>query len=179
MKIDTLAPSQYVRGDTYGLRKSLKLHSTANIVGDFDCGENCRIDGNVTITGRVRLGRNVHIATGARLFGSGNQIVIGDHTGVGPGSTLLTAMDDPASDRISLHAENELERARISGEIIIEDYVLIGAHCVILPNTEIRDEVILGAISLVRCGKILFPGRIYAGIPCVEIRNRPKLRYTK
>ena len=178
MKIDTNNGVQYIRGDTYGLPKSVRVHVSANIIGDFQCGENCRIDGNVTITGRVTLGRNVHIATGARLFG-GNDIFIGNHTGIGPGSTLLTASDDPHSDLIALHSENELETKAIKGPIVIGDYVLICAHCVILPNTQISDEVILGAMSLVTGKEYLHAGRVYAGIPAVDIRNRQKLRYTK
>lgn len=177
MKIDTHSV-QFVRGDTFGLHKSVLVHHSANIVGDFDCGENCRIDGNVTITGNVRLGRNVHIATGARLFG-GSVITIGDHSGIGPGCTLLTAMDDPNADELALHAGSELERATFEGPILIGKYSIFGAHCVILPRAIIRDEVIVGALSLVSAGETLMAGRVYAGIPVRELRNRPKLRYTK
>jgi acetyltransferase-like isoleucine patch superfamily enzyme len=177
MKINT-GGNQYIRGDTYGFSKTVKIHNTANIIGNFTCGENCRIDGNVTITGKVTLGRNVHIATGAKLFGA-NGIFIGDHSGIGDGSTLLTSTDDPHADLIAMHAENELETAAIKGPIIIGNYVLICSHCVILPNVQISDEVILGALSMVNGKSYLSTGRVYAGIPAQEISSRPKLRYTK
>lgn len=177
MKIDTLSV-QYVRGDNYGLPKSTKIHSTANIIGEFSCDENCRIDGNVTITGKVWLGRGVHIATGVRIFG-GAGVLIGKHSGIGPGSTLLTATDDPNADLIALHSENELERKEISGPIAIGEYVLIGANCVVLPNVQVADEVIVGALSLITGPNYLQQNRIYAGVPAQMIREREKLRYNK
>ncbi len=128
----------------------------------------------MTITGIVKLGRNVHIATGVSIFG-GEGVYIGDNSGIGPHSVILTATDDPDSDRISLHAENELEQDAIRGAVAVGRYVLVSAGCVILPKSIIRDEVIVGALSLVK-GELL-AGRIYAGVPVAEIRNRPKLKY--
>lgn len=89
----------------------------------------------------------------------------------------MTATDDPNSDLIALHSENALERAERAGAVYVGRYVLIGAHCVLMPGVVIRDEVILGALSMAR-GELL-AGRIFAGVPCREIRNRPKLRYTE
>lgn len=145
------------------------------MVGDIEIEPDVRIDGQVTITGRVKIGRGSHIATGARIFG-GHGITIGKHSGIGPGSTLLSATDDPDSDKIALHAESTVERAERAGQIEIGDYVLICAHCVVLPRTVIRNEVILGALSMAK-GELL-AGRIYGGVPAVEIRHRAqRLKY--
>lgn len=180
MKVNTIEYNhgmQYVRGDTYGFDPSVRIHVTANIVGDVELGPNCRIDGNVTITGNVRIGRNCHIAANAALFGA-NEIHIGNHCGISAGARLFTGTDDVRGDLLGLHAENELEHDGIRGPIIILDYSIVGANSVIMPRAEMWKGSVLGALSLLKVGGTVPEGWIYAGVPAHSVRPRMPLRYT-
>ena len=167
---------QFISGREYGFDKSVKIHCTANLIGDIEIGENTRIDGNVTISGNVKIARNCHIATGANLFGA-NGITIGDHCGISAGCQLFTGTDDPDSGRLALHAENELSRSARTGPINIADYVTIGANSVVMPNVSIGAGVMVGSLSFVK--HPLSAGYIYGGNPIRMIRERPPLEYPK
>ncbi len=171
---------QFVDGRNWGFDKSVRIHDTANLIGSIEVGENTRIDGFVTITGRVKIGRNCHIATGASIFGSGG-VVIGDHCGISAGVQIFTGTDDPRSDMLGLHTENELHAYKLSGSILIGNYVVIGANSVVIPANgnviRIDDEAVIGALTLV---KGWVPARaIYGGIPGRVMGQRTPLRYAK
>lgn len=166
---------QYIDGREFGFDKSVKIHVTANLIGDIEVGENTRIDGNVTITGNVKIGRNCHIATGACMYGSADSITLGDHCGISAGVKIFTGTDDSNIGLLALHGENELKRAAKEGKVIIGRCVVIGANCVLYPGVSIGDEVMVGALSFVNSN--LEPGWIYAGAPARGLRPRPPLRY--
>lgn len=166
---------QYVSGANWGWDESVKVHVTANIVGDkITVGPNTRIDGQVTITGDVQIGRNCHLAVGCSLFG-GEGIVIGDHCGVSAGVRIFTGTDDPDLGVLALHSENELARGAKVGMVLIEDYVTIGANCVIYPGVRLGRACMVGALSFVNSN--LEVGWIYAGCPARGLRPRPPLKY--
>ncbi len=166
---------QYVSGVNWNWPASVKVHVSANIVGhEIEVGENTRIDGFVTITGRVKIGRNCHIAIGACLFGAAG-IMIGDHCGISAGVKVFTGTDDPDIGLLALHAENLLERAAKTGAVTIEDYVTVGANSVLYPGVRIGTATMVGALSYVNHD--LEPGWIYAGSPARGIRPRPPLKY--
>src|SRR3990167_2373581 len=79
----------YFSGLYFGLPVSVHVHKLANIATDhLKCGEHCRIDAFVTITGNVTLGDRVHIGTGACLFGT-HGITIGDGASISPGAKIF------------------------------------------------------------------------------------------
>lgn len=174
MKINTLGPDQYIDGREYGYDKTVKIHKTANLVGDIDIGPNTRIDGNVTITGRVIMGENCHIAVGACLYGSGMSILIGNNCGISAGVKMFSGTDDPDSGCLSLHAESTLKRAGIVGPITLGDYVIIGANSVVMPHSLLATKTVIGSLSFVRG---YFATGIYAGAPARLLRARPPLEY--
>jgi acetyltransferase-like isoleucine patch superfamily enzyme len=167
---------QYVDGRSFGLDKTVKIHATANLIGDIEIGPNTRIDGGVTITGNVKIGRNCHISTGACLYGSAG-IIVGDDCGISAGCCIFSGTDDPDIGLLALHAENDRKRAAREGTVRIGNRVVIGANCVFYPGVTVGDEVMVGALSFVNMN--LEPGWIYAGVPARGLRPRPPLRYGK
>lgn len=90
-------------------------------------------------------------------------IEIGDHVAIADGSDLIT------HDGGIWCFRDELEHADIFGEIKIGNNVFIGNRCIILPNTRIGDNCIVGAGSVLR-GK--FPDNsVIVGNPAKVILN--------
>lgn len=150
----------YISGKDFGLPESVMVHRLANIAGELTCGERCRIDAFVTITGKVKLGSNCHIATGSSLFGS-EGIEIGDECSTSPGSQIFTT----SYDRGSRHQANPMVDDKVyrASPVKIGSRCIIGTNSVVLPGAVVTDDVCIGALSLVNTS-IHTPG-IYAGIP--------------
>jgi acetyltransferase-like isoleucine patch superfamily enzyme len=62
---------------------------------------------------------------------------------------------------------NDLQDIDLFGSIIIGNNVFIGANCTLMPGTTIKDNVVVGAGSLVR--GVLSKNSIYAGVPARKI----------
>src|SRR3990167_5478798 len=143
----------------YGLSASTLVHKLANIATDsLKCGDNCRIDAFVTITGDVTLGDRVHIGTGACLFGT-HGITIGDGASISPGAKIFSASEDVDSDLVS--NPQVMNRSFLHGAVIIGRLAVIGANSVVLPNSCIGDETVVGAMSLVPAGASLGRSGVY------------------
>ena len=63
-------------------------------------------------------------------------------------------------------------RKTIIGKVILKKHAIIGTGTTILPGVIIGEGVGVGAMSLV--AKSLDDWKIYAGIPCKEIKERSK-----
>lgn len=138
----------------------------ANIVGELVCGENCRIDPFVTITGKVKIGNNVHIGVGACIFGS-EGVEIGDDCSISPGAKLFTGSFD---NETGYRANPQVADKRYcKGPIKIGNRCIVGANSVVLPNVELSDDVLIGAVSLVK--KSLYKGT-YAGAPVKKLGEK-------
>jgi acetyltransferase-like isoleucine patch superfamily enzyme len=119
--------------------------------GQLHMADKIRIDAFVVIIANADLwiGPDVHISSHCSIRSHAG-IRIGANTSVSAGCHLFGASDMP-------------DGTVKSGEIIIGENCLIGAGSVVLPNTEICDNVTIGANSVAK-GKIDQPG-VWAGQP--------------
>ena len=164
-------PNPYLPGTAFGLPASCMVHRLANIATDkLRCGENCRIDAFVTITGDVTLDDCVHIGTGAIILGGGGLVQIGTGTSISPGAKIFSATE--AVDAPLTSNPQCQERAFKSGAVHIGSFCVIGAGSVVLPRAIIIDEAVVGALSLVPFGRTLGFGGVFAGIPVRFIKPR-------
>lgn len=123
-------------------------------------GPNCRIDAFATITGKVVLGHDCHIGTGATIHG-GEGVKIGDETSISPGAHIFTA----SFNRETGHLANPQLGSRMVADrapVKIGARCIIGAGSVVLPGAVVDDDVLIGALSLVE-GHV--SAGLYAGSP--------------
>jgi acetyltransferase-like isoleucine patch superfamily enzyme len=154
----------YLAGTQFGLPPSCSVHPLSNLSGTLSAGENCRIDAFVTMTGRVKLGKDVHIATGACLFGS-HGIEIGDGVSISPGAKIFSASEDTKSHYVSNPQLDQ--REYYCGSVTIKDYAVVGANSVVLPNVVIGKGAQIGCLSLVKHSVPDY--EIRAGIPVKQV----------
>jgi galactoside O-acetyltransferase len=154
------------------LPEGWKVHWTTNLALERLDGEpGARIDAFSTMTGTIKLGRCVHIGCNCTLIG-GAGITIGDEVSLSPGVKIFSTTEDVDSGLLSNPQVDP--RSMIAAPVLIGDRCVIGAGTVILPGSVIEDDVVVGALSLVR-GR-LESGRIFAGIPTRFLRSRPPLK---
>lgn len=96
--------------------------------------------------GDVIIGERVTINSGCVIY-MGNGVRIGNDVAIAAG-TVLAPVNHACSERDRLIREQRFAPSR--GGIVIEDDVWIGAHCVLLDGTILRQGCVIGAMSLVR-----------------------------
>lgn len=137
--------------------------------------DNVRIDAFCMISaggsGHVTIGNHVHIASGARMFGDGG-IDVEEFCTISAGTTLYSASDDYTGRHLigPTIPDEYLDVDR--RPIRLETLSAIGAHSVVLPGVTLGEGSVLGTMSLARSS--LRPWTIYAGVPCVALRDRER-----
>jgi dTDP-4-amino-4,6-dideoxy-D-glucose acyltransferase len=160
-----------------GLRSlgtNVRIHRTALIFEPqhVDIGDNSRIDAFTIITGSeigVSIGRHVHVASGAYLFGGGG-ISIHDFAGISCRAIILSSNDDYSGNFLTGPTIPEQFTNVLRSRITIGRHVVIGAASIVMPGVEIGVGAAVGAQSLVKAN--VDPFTIVAGNPMRVLRKR-------
>lgn len=128
-------------------------------------GEGCALYYGTYIlntTGHVSFGNRSHLGALCYVNAHKGNLTIGDDVGIGPGTKIIV---------YSNHYEKgkKITDCYLTGDITIGSNVFIGANCTLLPGTIIKDNVVIGAGSVVK-GE-LESNCIYAGSPCKLIKK--------
>ena len=154
----------YLKGSAFGLPDSCLVHRLANIAGELRAGENCRIDAFVTITGTVKLGDNCHIGNAAAIFGVYG-VEIGNDCSISPGAQVFTSTYDAATGyRANPMVKDKRYR---SAPVKLGDRCIVGAGSVVLPGVVLANDVLIGALSLVKTN---LPAGVYGGVPASYLK---------
>jgi acetyltransferase-like isoleucine patch superfamily enzyme len=132
--------------------KNVKVDSSCVIACDeLEIGDNSRIDAFCFLSGKIKIGKHVHIAVSVTLSGN-NGIKIGDFVGIAAYSYAFTADADYVNGRSLTNPTipKQFARHNIKGEIILEDHVLVGAHSSIFPNAIMHEGAIFGQYSIIK-----------------------------
>ena len=134
----------------YQIHPSFKFNGKEIVLygdGSISCGENSYIGNYSTIQSgencKVEIGKNCHISHNVRIYTSSN------------------LADQPF---------NNQEKQEINENVIIDDYVWIGANVFICPGVVIGKNSVIGANAVVT--KDVEANAIYAGVPARKLRNK-------
>jgi len=154
-------------GEEVLISKKASIYSPQTI----KIGNNVRIDDFCILSGKIEIGDYVHIAAYTALYGK-NGIKIKDFCGCSARTTIYSAVDDFSGEyMISPMVPEELTNV-IGGEVILENYVQLGANTVVMPDVIVKEGACTGTMSFVN--KSLEEWSIYAGIPCRKIKERKR-----
>ena len=159
----------YSPGTEYGLPATTFVHKWANIAGIVTCGEHCRIDAFVTITGSVTLGDRVHIGVGAALFGTAGITVMAG-TSISPGAKIFSTSEDVHSPLTS--NPRAVDRATIYSPVRIGKCAVGGANAVVLPGAIIGHGAVVAALTVVPAGRTVADNTVVRGERTLIERTR-------
>jgi acetyltransferase-like isoleucine patch superfamily enzyme len=113
-------------------------------------GDYSRIDAFTFLSGDVRVGIHSHIPIYCSLVGS-NQIRIGDHCSTGAYTYMTTTNADYklGSSLINPTIPPEMLHNN-KGPIVLENHVVLGAHCLVLPDAYLEEGCRFGAYSMIK-----------------------------
>jgi len=115
----------------------------------------CFFEGN-----NIIIGNNTVIGRNCYLGGSGGRLTIGNNVSITAQTYIFCAT----------HLTNSPTFECIWRDVVIEDYVFIGARAMILPGVKIGRGAILGAASTAT--KDIPDYSVYAGAPAKEVGQR-------
>ena len=162
--------------------KRLKYLGTNCIIGKTvrirkpeECiiGDGTIIDDFAYISCTIEIGKECHIGSHCSISGGDGKFKMGFRSTLSSHCSVHCATSDYSS--ISLDLPSVPEEFRYGGEIgdiTIKDYVVIGSHSAILPNTTIPNYCAFGAFSLIKGNVEYTKNGLYAGIPAKLLKLR-------
>lgn len=153
---------------------SVQVHETCVLVGleNISIGNHVRIDPFcrlIAAQGFIKIGSHVHI--GSSGFYSGAEgIAMEDFANIGHSVSIFTHNDDFSGAVLTGSAVPEKYLRQSKGPVTLRRHVVLATSAIVLPNVEVGEGVMVGALSLVKTS--LAPWGIYAGVPVRRIRDR-------
>lgn len=168
-------PSHYVA--TMGFKsvgKNVKISDKAAFYEPekMEIGDNSRIDDFCVVSGKITIGRNVHIAPQVLLAGGEPGITFNDFSAIAYQGIVITQSDDYLGYAMSNPTIPEKYRLVDKRPVTIGAHVLIGSRVTIFPGASIGEGSSVGAHSLVL--NPLQPWGVYAGTPAAFLKKRRK-----
>jgi galactoside O-acetyltransferase len=148
---------------------NVKISSKSSIYNPdlIQIGDHSRIDDFVTLSGRVSIGKNVHIAIGCNVAGGNDGIVIDDFCGLSYGVQVFTRIDDYSGLTLSNPTVDDKFKMTHERPIHIGRHCKIGTYAIVLPGSDLGVGSSFSAQSLIE-GKTQ-PHFQYGGNPLSEI----------
>jgi galactoside O-acetyltransferase len=134
-------------------------------------GSNVRIDDFCILSGNINIGSNIHIASYCALFGS-KGIVLRDFSGLSSRVTIYTESDDYMGEGLTNPVIPYKYRIIRGSQVEIGKHALVGSGALILPDGNLTEGSVLGAMSLLKT--TTEPWYIYAGVPAKKLKIRKK-----
>lgn len=162
LNITILKPQKIIINNNCEVRQHCTLDGRTEEEIGILIGSNSKLKEMVSLYsygGTIILGKSVLIAKSAVLYGHGG-ISIGDYSMIGPNTVII-------SSNYALYCEDEKIPFQNIGftreKITIGNNVWIGANCTILGGSQIEDNTVIAAGSVVRGH--LKGNLIYCGVP--------------
>ncbi len=135
-------------------------------------GHRSRIDDFCAISGNIKLGNNVFVATQSSLTGSLDLIELDDFTTVAFNCHIFSGSDDYSGSSLTNPTIPGRYKNIWTSPVKIGRHAIIGASSVVFPGTVIAEGCSIGAGSVVN--RSTEPWGIYVGSPARRIGERSK-----
>ena len=156
------------------LGKNVCLSKKVSIYGadKISIGDNSRIDDFCILSGKIEIGRYVHVSAYTALYGADFGITFADYSGISARGTVYAASDDFSGEYMTNSTLPDEVRNVISESVMISRFCQVGAGCTILPGSILNEGVAVGSMSLIKGN--LSEWMIYAGVPCKPVKERSR-----
>lgn len=156
------------------LGRNVKISDKAAIYGaeQMRIGDNSRIDDFCVVSGKVDIGRNVHIAPLCLVAGGKPGVTFEDFSGLAYGVKVFAQSDDYSGETMTNPTVPSEYKSEYFAKIDIGRHVIVGAGSIIAPGVILREGTAVGAMSLIM--RSTDPWSIYVGSPAKKLRDRKR-----
>jgi acetyltransferase-like isoleucine patch superfamily enzyme len=112
-------------------------------------GDHSRIDDFAILKGHVDIGAYVHISSYCLVSGVAGVVKFGDCSTTAAYTAIYTSSDDYKGPFLCNPLVPKEHVNPLTGDVILGEGALVGAHCVILPGASLGDFATVGALCIV------------------------------
>jgi galactoside O-acetyltransferase len=151
---------------------NVKISEKASIYNPelMEIGDHTRIDDFCVISGRVKFGRNVHIAVFCNIGGGEMGVTFEDFSGLAYGCHVFTQSDDYSGRTLTNPTVPDKYKHETKLPVLIKRHSIVGTCSVVLPGVTLEEGTAIGAMTLVT--KSTKPWTFYFGIPAKRLKAR-------
>jgi len=156
------------------LGRNVKISDKAVIYnpGETEIGDHSRIDDFCVVSGKITIGRNVHVAVFCNLAGGSEGITLDDFSGLAYGCQVFSQSDDYTGATLT----NPTVPARFKNErkaaVRIGRHCIVGTSSLVFPGVHLGDGCSVGALAMVT--KSTEPWGVYTGAPARRLKDRKR-----
>lgn len=156
------------------LGRDVKISDKAAIYNPelIEIGDYSRIDDFCVISGRVSIGRNVHVAVFCNVAGGELGVTLEDFSGLAYGCHVFSQSDDYSGRTLTNPTIPEKFKKVLRAPVILKRHVIVGTCSVVLPGVTLEEGTSVGAMSMVT--KSTESWSIYFGVPAKKLKSRKK-----
>lgn len=136
----------------------------------IEIGDNSRIDDFCVVSGRVVIGRNVHIAVFCNVAGGEKGVILKDFSGLAYGCQVFSQSDDYSGRSMTNPTVPDKYKKELKKQVVIGRHCILGTYTIVLPGVKIKEGTSVCARSMVT--KSTQEWSIYSGSPAIRIKER-------
>lgn len=157
---------------SFGKNVEISSKSSFYLPGNISIGDNVRIDDFVVLSGNIQIGSHVHLSAHSTIVSPRSEVIIRDFASASFYSCITSANDDYSGNFLMNPTVPSRYTNVNDSPVVVENYVAIGAHSLILPGVTLGEGSVVGAHSLVKSS--IPEWQIVGGVPAMKIGNRSK-----
>jgi acetyltransferase-like isoleucine patch superfamily enzyme len=152
--------------------KNVKISNRASIYNhnQIEIGDNSRIDDFCLLSGKINIGRNVHVTPTCLIAGGEKGVILENFSTLAYGVHVFTQSDDYSGRTMTNSTIPKQFKNEFMKKVLIKEYSIIGAGSIIMPGVVIEEGTAIGAMSLVL--KSTESWSIYVGNPAKKLKDR-------
>lgn len=156
------------------LGKDVRISDKASIhnANQLKIGDHSRIDDFCVISGKVTIGRNVHIAVFCNVAGGEKGIIFEDFSGLAYGCHVFTQSDDYSGKTLTNPTVPDKYKQENKEAIIIGRHSIVGTNSLVFPGVQLGEGTAVGAQAMVT--KSTEAWSVYIGSPAKRVKARHK-----
>jgi acetyltransferase-like isoleucine patch superfamily enzyme len=156
------------------LGENVKVSDKASIYNpeNIEIGDHSRIDDFCVISGRVSIGKYVHIAPFCLVAGGELGVTMEDFSGLAYNVLVFSQSDDYTGRSLTNPTVDDAYKKERKAKVSIKRHVIVGASSIVFPGVELSEGCSVGAMTLVN--KSTKPWGVYVGNPAIRIKERKK-----
>ena len=153
---------------------NVKISDKASIYNPelIEIGDQSRIDDFCVVSGKVTLGRNVHLAVHCNVAGGEPGVTLEDFSGLSYGCHVFSQSSDYYGRTLVSPTVPDKFKRETKSPVLIRRHSIVGACSVILPGITLAEGTAVGAMSLVT--KSTEPWTLYFGVPAKRRKARSR-----
>jgi galactoside O-acetyltransferase len=156
------------------LGRDVRISDKASIYdpASIEIGDRSRVDDFCVLSGRIAIGRNVHLAVFCNVAGGTEGVTLEDFVGLSYGCHVFSQSDDYTGGTLTNPTVPVRFKCETRKAVRIGRHCIVGAQSVVFPGVNLGEGCSVGAMSMVT--KSTQPWGVYFGIPARRLKERKR-----